>query len=1028
MRNLILFIAFSFSYLFGIDCNSMSSISTFNGHYYAKTNTRAAYDTIRVSAINDKAYLAIPNSAEENNFIKSLVGGNTEAWIGVFDPNHAKNYCYDNGTCFFDDARFRDVKGQVITYRNWASYEPNNFVEASDIENNLATVDPLGENWVIMNGNTGQWYDVGNHKSSNQNPRNHVAIVEFDEKPICLNESDGVTETDFSERVCNTQVFDDNIANADKGTTAKCLFDINGKEYCPQALADAKSYWSYINGDSYKNITSVTDYAQGEYKKFTSIVRDFMDGFASTHTSTVTDLQTGSGIANVGTVIDYQNGSSIKKSGTVVDYTSKVGTSNQFVVSSISMDFGEGTEGIDYADGWGASILISNSRLILETSFGYGSAYGGSGFVLARNDRDIKNASAFATVNQMITGDMSINYAWQIAINYDYARSILGIRGGQNGDMYVDFKNQTISNPNAFWNYTFYFENGHLKIREARGLCNVAYGNGLKMGKICSTINNMYFQTDIPFTASGGTSFACPSDYTDNGINCQKIVYYDMYAYTCPADYKAVNNGFNSFTKTDPNTASVNWNTLDDDVNSSIPPKGNCYKNITYSYYNYNCPIGYTVNDGGLTASCPKIDPNNTTNDALILSQSCNNSTPPVGNCTKIIPYTFYSYECSNGYTALDKGLSTCTKKDTSNSIDTSNSLGQSCNNSTPPAANCYKDISYDYYTYSCPAGYEISNHGLTSCPKKDPNNAINNENELNDSCNDAAPPAGNCSKSIEYSYYQYVCTGATNEFGETYAPVSTGLTSCTKTDTDLINTNTELANSCNDAISPDNNCKTTSYTCNSQVREPVWIDNKWQCSPYPCYGNSNVEDLSKNVGSLDKDDNGWTEQGKCSGTIYIFNGAAKQCRASDKFFGLTGGGCCKDDKTAMGLLSCKAEEKELRLKKESKKCHYVGEYCSKKINIGFAKICVRTSKSYCCFNSTLGRIIAEQGREQLTDIDWGVASNPNCRGFTIEEFQRLDLSQMDLTEFTNSIQLPDVTNKKTEIIDKINSHLNLIK
>jgi conjugal transfer mating pair stabilization protein TraN len=181
MRNLILFIAFSFTSLFAIDCNSMSSVTTFNGHYYAKTSSRTSYDAIRVSAVNDNGYLAIPNSVEENTFIKSLVGGNTEAWIGVFDPNYARNYCYDNATCFFDDTRFRDVKGQVITYRNWASYEPNNFVESSDMENNLAAVDPLGENWVIMNGNTGQWYDVGNHKNSNQNPRKHVAIVEFDE-------------------------------------------------------------------------------------------------------------------------------------------------------------------------------------------------------------------------------------------------------------------------------------------------------------------------------------------------------------------------------------------------------------------------------------------------------------------------------------------------------------------------------------------------------------------------------------------------------------------------------------------------------------------------------------------------------------------------------------------------------------------------------------------------------------------------------------------------------------------------------
>lgn len=325
MRNLIIFIAFSFSYLFGIDCNSMSSVSTFNGHYYAKTNTRTTYDTIRVSAVNDKAYLAIPNSAEENEFIKSLVGGNTEAWIGVFDPNHAKNYCFDNVSCFFDDTRFRDVKGQVLTYKNWAAYEPNNFVDYGDMENNIAVVSPLGENWVVMNGNNGQWHDVGNHKISNQNPRNHIAVIEFDTKPICFNESDGVTDTDFSERVCNTQVFDDNIANADKGNTTKCLFDINQKEYCPQGLADATSYWSYIQGDSFKKITSVTDYAQGQYKEYSANVRDFMDGFASTHTSTVTDYQSGSGTQNVGIVTDYQSNSTATANvGNVIDYTKKI--------------------------------------------------------------------------------------------------------------------------------------------------------------------------------------------------------------------------------------------------------------------------------------------------------------------------------------------------------------------------------------------------------------------------------------------------------------------------------------------------------------------------------------------------------------------------------------------------------------------------------------------------------------------------------------------------------------------------------
>ena len=1006
MRNLIIFIAFSFSYLFGIDCNSMSSVSTFNGHYYAKTNTRTTYDTIRVSAVNDKAYLAIPNSAEENEFIKSLVGGNTEAWIGVFDPNHAKNYCFDNGTCFFDDGRFRDVKGQALTYKNWASYEPNNFVESSDMENNLAVVDPLGENWVIMNGNTGQWYDVGNHKNSNQNPRKHVAIVEFDEKPICLNESDGVTDTDFPERVCNTQVFDDNIANAHKGTTAKCLFDINGKEYCPQALADAAKYWSYIAGESIKNVNIVMDYAQGEYKEYSSKVRDFMDGFASVHNSTVTDYQSGSGVQNVGTVEDYQNGSSLKRSNTVIDYVNKSISNNDVVLGSANFNYSANfctdhfTKIILVPDGYSLHFILVSQSPDGNTDGRCGYSDYSSSWLQNKGVSGWNIPSAFKRIN-VITFSKPI-YSVE-GFSFSYSSSGQGcstVSGSGTGNT-----SRSSSDANA---YGYAFDNQSLTNCGARSAQNPL--------------------VNISFNSIYTRSLDCPSDYTNNGEGCQKTISFDFYQYTCPVGYTPINYGLSSFSKIDPNTSSVNWVTLDDDVNSSVPPSANCKKTITYSYYKYNCPIGYTINDGGLTSLCPRVDPNNTTNDEGTLSLPCNNATPPAGNCTKIIPYTYYSYECNSGYTAIDKGLSSCNKTDSSNTSDSSSSLSLSCNSETPPKANCYKDISYNYYTYSCPSGYSIENYGLTSCDKTDPNTSINNEESLNDSCNNATPPAGNCSKGIEYAYYSYVCTSATNEFGEAYSPINSGLSTCSKKDNDLISTNPDLASSCNSEISPVNNCKTTSYTCNSEIREPAWIDNKWQCSPYPCYGNNNMEDLSQNVGTKDKDDDGWTQDGNCSGTIYIFNGNAKQCRSSDKFFGLTGGGCCKDDKTAMGLLSCNAEEKELRLKKESKKCHYVGEYCSKKISLGFSKICVRTSKSYCCFNSTLGRIIAEQGSAQLTDIDWGVASNPNCRGFTVEEFQRLDLSQMDLTEFTNSIKLPNVENKQTEIIEKINNHLNLIK
>jgi conjugal transfer mating pair stabilization protein TraN len=68
---------------------------------------------------------------------------------------------------------------------------------------------------------------------------------------------------------------------------------------------------------------------------------------------------------------------------------------------------------------------------------------------------------------------------------------------------------------------------------------------------------------------------------------------------------------------------------------------------------------------------------------------------------------------------------------------------------------------------------------------------------------------------------------------------------------------------------------------------------------------------------------------------------------------------------------------------------------------------CVQTAQTHCIFESKLGRIIQEQGRMQLKAFQdangnpyWGTPENPNCRGFTPEEFQSLDFSKMDLSEY----------------------------
>ena len=103
-------------------------------------------------------------------------------------------------------------------------------------------------------------------------------------------------------------------------------------------------------------------------------------------------------------------------------------------------------------------------------------------------------------------------------------------------------------------------------------------------------------------------------------------------------------------------------------------------------------------------------------------------------------------------------------------------------------------------------------------------------------------------------------------------------------------------------------------------------------------------------------------------------------------------------------LAGCDQEDMETGMLRGSDMCHEVGTYCSSKI-LG---ICVQKAKGHCCFNTRLGRIIQEQGRPQLiafNEIGWGTPKNPYCRGFTPEEFQALDFSKMDLSEYYSDIE-----------------------
>jgi len=105
--------------------------------------------------------------------------------------------------------------------------------------------------------------------------------------------------------------------------------------------------------------------------------------------------------------------------------------------------------------------------------------------------------------------------------------------------------------------------------------------------------------------------------------------------------------------------------------------------------------------------------------------------------------------------------------------------------------------------------------------------------------------------------------------------------------------------------------------------------------------------------------------------------------------------------------------------------CHYVGSYCKEEWPLVG---CVQRAKVYCCFNSKLARIVHEQGRPQLKQFSkegWGdPEDSPNCRGFTPQEFQMLDFSRIDLSEWYADLK----TKAQSEIQESLQKNVEEFK
>ncbi|MBI5178176.1 MAG: conjugal transfer protein TraN [Nitrospinae bacterium] len=218
--------------------------------------------------------------------------------------------------------------------------------------------------------------------------------------------------------------------------------------------------------------------------------------------------------------------------------------------------------------------------------------------------------------------------------------------------------------------------------------------------------------------------------------------------------------------------------------------------------------------------------------------------------------------------------------------------------------------------------------------------------------------------------------------------------------------------------------CK-SSNACITTVANPTVSE--FSCSPNQCVDTATSVSTTSDLTFLQNDIGFNTQDGSCAGSVYIFGGQPRTCRPQG--FDTAGQDCCSNPAASVGGIigGVCAEDYPAKMPGISRLCHYVGDYCSNSWPIAG---CVQMTKSYCCWDSVLSRIINEQGRLQLkrfnqfycpnwpngtcppAGIDpqadtsyWNTPLVPDCSGLKPEELQMLDWSKIDLGEYFTDLQ-----------------------
>lgn len=186
--------------------------------------------------------------------------------------------------------------------------------------------------------------------------------------------------------------------------------------------------------------------------------------------------------------------------------------------------------------------------------------------------------------------------------------------------------------------------------------------------------------------------------------------------------------------------------------------------------------------------------------------------------------------------------------------------------------------------------------------------------------------------------------------------------------------------------------------TC--QSNEMICGDNAF-CTDGNCYQSkaSQNQNFGKDEAQLAAAASSADSVSQNQDTLSAFSGNSMSCSMAPIGFL----NCCADSGWGkdIGLAGCTNDEKKLGQIRQNGEAIYVGEYCSYHI-LG---VCTAHRKSFCTFNGLLATDVQTQGRFSQLGIGFGNAKNPDCRGLSVSELQKIDFSKIDFSNLEQSLQ-----------------------